>query len=50
MAPCRRWYVEMLFRAVVLAGKTQEFEQEHATLRIGWIVAQLRHQRLHGAI
>ena len=40
----------MLLRAIVLAGETQQFEQKHATLGIGRIVAQLRHQRLHGAI
>ncbi len=40
----------MLLRAIVFAGETQKFKQEYATLGIGRIVAQLRHQRLHGGI
>jgi hypothetical protein len=49
LAPMRE-HVELLLRAVVLAGEAQQLEKERAPLGICRIIAQLRPESLDGLV
>jgi hypothetical protein len=46
VATALREHVQVLFRAIVLAGETKQLEQESSALAVGRVVPDLGRQRL----